>query len=250
MSTDHDDLVARLTPQHDLLIVRREPQSKQLGGGIVAPDNTEAHPYSVGVVLKRGPAATYDVGERIVFWAMTTLANEGPLTADDGSTVRCSIGLLPSGSVLGTFAASEEELPVPLATEGVAFVRPPYGCMLVERAVIPNMRGGIHYPGSYLGAIRSTEARIHSKHEACDAPHEPGDLVLLTSGVGQSITFGLLGERVLSVVAPSQVLCTVAEPLGCDVEPSSDIREYALPTAGRPLSDEPKWDEGDRRAPQ
>jgi hypothetical protein len=251
-TTDHDDLVARLTPQHDLLLVRSDPQSRQLGSGLVAPDNSaELHPHRTGVVLKAGPSALYAVGDRIVFWQMTTLANEGPLTGDDGALVRCSIGILPSGSVLATFAAAEEALPVPLVVEGVAHTRPPYGCMLVERATIPDMRGGIHYPGTYVAAIRSMEARIHSKHPACDAPYSPGDLVLLVAGIGQSITFGLTGERVLSVVAPSQVLCAVSEPLDRDVEPSSDIREYVVgaPRAVPP-SDDPRWDEGDRRAPQ
>lgn len=249
-----DPLVARLTPQRDMLLVRRDPKVRQLAGGLWAPDNAgELNTVRAGTVLKAGPDAPreYD-GARIAFYAMTVLQDESDSSAHnggDGTTGTGAIGLVPSTEVLCTFAADEETLPVPLDVSGVAYARAPRGGLLVERSTIPSGRGGVLMPGTYTGAIRSMEAAVHDVHALCSLQRPVGSLLLLASSAGRNIQFGLTDVRVLTVVAPSQVSCLVDESLGFDVQPSSDLRDYVAGSTPR-LPSDVKWDEGDRRAPR
>lgn len=245
-----DPLVARLTPQRDMLLVRRDPRNRQLAAGLYAPDNAgELNTVRAGTVLKAGDDAPYVVGMRIAFYAMTVLQDESDGTRGADDVVTGAIGLVPSTEVLCVFAASEVALPVPLDISGVDVARAPRGCLLVERSTIPTGRGRVLLPGTYLGAVRSLEAVVHSVSVSCALQLAVGTLVLLAATVGRNITFGLRGDRVLSVVAPSQVLCVVGAPLEREVTPSTDIRDYVGVKTSRPPLDA-KWDEGDKRAPR
>ena len=258
MTDPHASLIARLNPQRDLLLVRQDVRTHQLGGGLVAPQSaTELHLSRVGTVVKAGPLSPYRPGERIAYYAFTKLGDEATARVAGSESTWGAVGLLPSTEVLCVFAVDEAMLPSPLSDPelGVATAHAPYGCLLVERSTIPTSRGGVVYTDTSVGAVRSAEARVHDVHPSSATPNVPGDLVLLASSVGRNITFGITGARVLSVVMPSQVMCDVVAPPSDDeneVEPDNDV-DSLLAGAGVkrvPHEDGAKWDEGDRRAPQ
>lgn len=249
-----------IDPAGDRMLVRRDPPSRQLGVGlggraIIAADTMQdMQPCRTGVVLKCGPSATYTPGTRVAFgnFALMVLEEEKAENDADGDS---AIGLLNSSEVLCSFAAPEEELARPLSVDGIAHARAPYGMMLVERSQIPNKRGAILLPHSYVSSIRSREAAVIDVHPilGAEVAHRYlGATVMLHESVGRAIPFGLHKERLLFSISPSQVVAFIRAPVG--EVPDSIGHLQALgdrkPINPADLEQDVAWDEGDRSAPR
>lgn len=236
------DLADILIPQHDFLIVRRDPESRQIGR-LFAPDNAQLQPCLSGTVLRCGPSAPFGEGERVAFgrYAMRVLRRATAEAGDDS----CDVGLLASSEVLCTFAATEEELPVPLADAGAPYAVPPAGRMLVERHETATM-GRLLIPDTFTSSVRSLEATVVSSGHP---DYEPGDVVLLSPNVGKHVPFGITGARTLYLVTHDQVVARIAPQasVGDLPLPEDSLLQFRGPIR---QPDDLRWDEGDPKAPQ
>lgn len=249
-----------VTPAWDYLLVRRDAHSRQIGVGLngkalIAPEGSaDLQTCRSGVVVKSGPSAPYKPGVRVIFgsYAMTVLEVEG----NEGGKDSGALGLLPSTEVLCTIAASEDLIPRPLAVEGAGFARAPYGFMLARRSTVGSSRGKILLPGSYVDSIRSQEAEIVEVNSSikeqypAGLPFPVGTLVLLAPQAGRPITFGLQSEIILYSITPSQIRAVISQSTAGDiVDDESPLKFSPRPTPS--LDDlDPRWDEGDPRAPR
>ena len=230
-------------PEWDQLLVEADPEEKQIGAGLVRPDNTHAHANKSGVILKAGPLSKFCAGQRIAFGrhAMTVIGLEESPAGEKGA-----VGLVPSGEVLCTFARGAPASP--LSPEGADFACAPHGYMLAERYEIPESRGGVHLTDQLRDDTLSSQAIILSVGAGIEG-WSVDEIVFLGYAAPKTVAFGVRPDRELWVISPIHVQARVLVPLPGEVEPEPDSPLRYRPPAVLDTA-RAQFVEGDPRAPR
>ena len=98
------DLISLLTPQHDVLLVRRDPGQEAING-LFIPNSSQLGKAQTGVVEKAGPGGKYYEGKRIIFGLHAGIQ---PQMGGGGQ----EIVILRPSDVVGLVGPKESEKPV------------------------------------------------------------------------------------------------------------------------------------------
>lgn len=206
-----------LYPEWDNLLVRPDKMPDDLGiQGIngemlIAAEKYKGRPRS-GIVIAAGPSASYPCGARVLFDSHSTTD-----LGQDGSSERI---LLVNSQQIRCWTDGGEDAGDLLGESWRDHIKPPPGCIIVERAQMPTTRGAIWVPDSYNAATRSSEATVLASDDkqgpiggviGVDKPIGPvnkfskGDRVFLAGTTAKHIMLGTRGKVVLWIIRPREI---------------------------------------------
>lgn len=209
-----------LYPEWDNLLVVPDKVPDDLGiQGIngemmVAAEKYKGRPKS-GVVIAAGPTAPYPCGARVLFDSHSTTD-----LGQDGSSERV---LLLNSQQVRCWTDGGEDMNDLLGESWRDHIKPPPGCIIVERAQMPTTRGAIWVPDTFNAATRSSEATVLASDDK-QGPNEevvnPGgrtfrlvptnkfakdDRVFLAGTTAKHIMLGRRGDVVLWIIRPGEI---------------------------------------------